>query len=719
MSTSGEKSREKLNILIHTVLSGVLMSVMIFLVFRFSIPNPNMILMTCMVLCAGLWGMIPGACAAILMLLYSMYFFSTDNSFIHYSEVNLYKILVIVIGGLGCYLIVGLLKRNRDRTQRELSETNENLQTMYQALEEKARADARLAELSKAVHDLLQHIPALTFSKDIATGKYLACNQFFAEYAHRVSPDKVVGLTDYDIFDEQTADHFVEDDQMALSMDEPYIFFEDVPDAVGNPRHFQTTKQKFYDAEGRLCTLGLCVDVTELINMKEQSKEIQKAFEQTRYEGIIYSYIAQSLSSDYNFIYYVDLETEEYVEYRADGKTGTISQVYRAKDFFVQARRSALTRLYEKDQSHFIASFTKENIERHLTEQGRFSLTYRLLDNGEPEYFSMKVMPLTDDKTHIVVGVKNIDAEMKARQAAARMKQERIAYARMNALSGDYIVVYTVDPESCSYTEYSANAGYSGLGLSTKGSNFFEESVRNAERVIYPEDYEKFRSLFTRENVLGELASNGIFGFKYRLMMDGKPVHVRLKAAFVEEDEVQRLIVGVMNIEKQVKQDQEYEYHLAVARTLANRDELTGVKNKHAYAELERELNAQIEDRKPLDFCLTICDVNELKSVNDNYGHKAGDEYLKQTSSIICDIFDHSPVFRIGGDEFAIISRGQDCRNIDSLLEALEESNRRNAENGSVVIAYGMARYSGEPSVGEVFEKADRLMYEKKRELKT
>lgn len=70
-----------------------------------------------------------------------------------------------------------------------------------------------------AVAALLTNMPAMTFSKDISTGKYLACNQSFAEYAHKDTPEGVVGLTDHEIFDKDTADHFVEDDQKALSMD--------------------------------------------------------------------------------------------------------------------------------------------------------------------------------------------------------------------------------------------------------------------------------------------------------------------------------------------------------------------------------------------------------------------------------------------------------------------------------------------------------------------
>ena len=48
-------------------------------------------------------------------------------------------------------------------------------------------------------------------------------------------------------------------------MDEPYIFFEDVMDAAGNPRQLQTTKLKYTDDAGRLCLLGIVQDVTDTV----------------------------------------------------------------------------------------------------------------------------------------------------------------------------------------------------------------------------------------------------------------------------------------------------------------------------------------------------------------------------------------------------------------------------------------------------------------------
>ena len=186
-----------------------------------------------------------------------------------------------------------------------------------------------LAKLN-AVTSLLDNLPAMTFSKDAKTGIYLACSQSFADYAHKETPDGVVGLTDFQIFDPETAAHFVEDDKKALTLDGPYTFFEDVPDAAGNPRHFQTTKQKYVDSQGRLCTLGLCVDVTETMAAKAAEAEMRGKQEELRRRMALEEQLEEqerlheqqsrmitALASDYWSVYYLELDKDEGVCYQS------------------------------------------------------------------------------------------------------------------------------------------------------------------------------------------------------------------------------------------------------------------------------------------------------------------------------------------------------------------------------------------------------------------
>ena len=110
--------------------------------------------------------------------------------------------------------------------------------------------------------------------------------------------------------------------------------------------------------------------------------------------------------------------------------------------------------------------------------------------------------------------------------------------------------------------------------------------------------------------------------------------------------------------------------------------------------------------------------MNDLKTVNDTAGHQAGDQYLRDACKIICDIFNHSPVFRVGGDEFAVISQGNDYARIEELIGKVSDHNTEALRANGIVIACGMAKYEDDGCVAPVFERADQRMYENKSALK-
>ena len=186
----------------------------------------------------------------------------------------------------------------------------------------------------------------------------------------------------------------------------------------------------------------------------------------------------------------------------------------------------------------------------------------------------------------------------------------------------------------------------------------------------------------------------------------------------VEEAEGRRLIVGINDVDAQVKQEQEYEKRLIQAEEKAAIDALTDVKSKYAYMEAEAQLDRQIETQTQPPFAVVVLDVNDLKKVNDTAGHQAGDQYLREACRMICQTFKHSPVFRVGGDEFAVIAQGQDYEHIDELIRGIEEHNRENIQSGGVVVACGMARFTDDTSMASVFRRADTEMYANKQRLK-
>jgi FOG: GGDEF domain len=108
-------------------------------------------------------------------------------------------------------------------------------------------------------------------------------------------------------------------------------------------------------------------------------------------------------------------------------------------------------------------------------------------------------------------------------------------------------------------------------------------------------------------------------------------------------------------------------------RAFSESDSMTGVKNKHAWLIKEKELNKGISEGSIEEFAVVVCDVNGLKKINDTYGHKAGDEYIRAACQMVCDIFRHSPVFRVGGDEFTIILSGRDYAIKEDLMTTLHD----------------------------------------------
>ena len=158
---------------------------------------------------------------------------------------------------------------------------------------------------------------------------------------------------------------------------------------------------------------------------------------------------------------------------------------------------------------------------------------------------------------------------------------------------------------------------------------------------------------------------------------------------------------------------------------IALKDALTGVQNKAAYSQAKNRLDWDILNQIAR-FGILMIDLNYLKRVNDTFGHEKGDAYIQNLCRILCDIFAHSPVYRIGGDEFVIILENRDleaCHTlIDKLKGQLEELQGDKSLEAwdRVSAAIGLAVYNGsvDTSVDDVFKRADQFMYENKKAMK-
>ena len=185
-----------------------------------------------------------------------------------------------------------------------------------------------------------------------------------------------------------------------------------------------------------------------------------------------------------------------------------------------------------------------------------------------------------------------------------------------------------------------------------------------------------------------------------------------------KDDEVGRLTNTFKRLAGHMKD------HISDLNKRAYVDALTSVRNKGAYTSYIEEMGARLSDDggQETSFAIGVFDCDNLKQINDRYGHEKGDIYLKTASRLICRVFQHSPVFRIGGDEFSVILRNDDYQNREALVQRFNEgmaeiSASAKHEWEQVHVAMGIAVYDPQKdrSINDVIRRADEIMYENKR----
>ncbi len=184
-------------------------------------------------------------------------------------------------------------------------------------------------------------------------------------------------------------------------------------------------------------------------------------------------------------------------------------------------------------------------------------------------------------------------------------------------------------------------------------------------------------------------------------------------------------VVGLILMHGMAKSMQNMAEQDRIQRMLAYHDSLTGLRNANSYNAWARDFDEQIKAGTDGLFGLMVLDINDLKEVNDRMGHAAGNRVIIATAEMLKCVFEGSPVFRIGGDEFLVILHDRDLLRFTSLIEnflgavkALSVSVEE--ETLPITVAYGTAIFDMDTdhSFNDVFRRADEIMYEQKRKMK-
>ncbi len=210
----------------------------------------------------------------------------------------------------------------------------------------------------------------------------------------------------------------------------------------------------------------------------------------------------------------------------------------------------------------------------------------------------------------------------------------------------------------------------------------------------------------------------------------------RLFAEVTSEDEISTIIekfadliyeleIYINNLTKATNDLQDTKRQAYKLEELATKDSLTGIRNKTAYDKEVQKITWELESGEE-NFGVAMIDLNFLKRINDTFGHDKGNIAIISLCRIICKTFAHSPVFRIGGDEFAVLLKGEDFENIENLekefnrklLERQNDETLEYWEKTSAALGYALYNPNIDPNYDSVFKRADSKMYKVKRAMK-
>ncbi len=203
------------------------------------------------------------------------------------------------------------------------------------------------------------------------------------------------------------------------------------------------------------------------------------------------------------------------------------------------------------------------------------------------------------------------------------------------------------------------------------------------------------------------------------LRKDGTPIHVETSLMLMRDDAGKA--VGYSGIARDISERKRFEEEL---RRQSVSDALTGLFNRRGFLALA-EQQLKIAGRSRMEIVLLFADMDGLKWINDNLGHRKGDEAIVEAAAALKDAFrDSDIVARVGGDEFVVLLLGTSLDNSTTLTgrlqECLDARNTAGERDYRLSISVGMVRCNPEETrdIDELMSRADALMYEQKKQKK-
>ena len=356
-----------------------------------------------------------------------------------------------------------------------------------------------------------------------------------------------------------------------------------------------------------------------LVAVRDIDEEKRRELKATE-EAVTYAQISGALASRYEALYFINVETNNFIRYSSSQDYSNLGVTVEGEDFFEEASNDIKQFIHPDDVDYLLKHIQKDYLIEELNDLGTVILAYRQLWGGEYQYMNMIVLRPKNDDKHIVMGVVNNNAQYIREEM---LKKESRTFSDISmALAENYEVIFRINTKDYTYETFSSDDKYETFrkSLGLDGSDFFRETKKIFEMVVLKDDLEMMKTALKKENFLSSIQKFGKLFLTYRMVMGGKSYYTSLFAVQSKEDP-DYIVMAIANIDEAKRMELAY----IKAMDIANHDALTSVKNKRAYVQTEVEMDEKIEKKEQSPFAVVVCDLNGLKHVNDVQGHQAGE----------------------------------------------------------------------------------------------
>lgn len=201
-------------------------------------------------------------------------------------------------------------------------------------------------------------------------------------------------------------------------------------------------------------------------------------------ENEIHDHIASTMAKDYEAIFYIDIESGEYLTFAKSEKYMSINATALGKDFFQEAYDSIDECVFPDDKEYAKAFYNKETMLRNLEGKRSFSFKYRVMVKEEPRFFLFTVMHDTSSK-HLIFYEKDIDDELNAEKINKENQKKTITFGQIaESLARNYDAIYYVDIANSSYVSYMVSNIFGELEVTNSGDDFLRNQLKIFQRLF-------------------------------------------------------------------------------------------------------------------------------------------------------------------------------------------------------------------------------------------